>query len=83
MSTKSRSVEGLAQGAITHEIGKHWRPFPMTIRTEMHPCPWGPEWYAIDDDSYDSAPDARPMAGVGATEAEAVADLMARLEEVQ
>jgi hypothetical protein len=52
----------------------------MNIRTEMHPCPWGPEWYAIDDDTYDGAPDGRRMAGVGATEAEAIADLMAWLE---
>lgn len=54
----------------------------MNIRTEMHRCPWGPEWYAIDDDTYDGAPDARPMAGIGSTEAEAIADLMERLEDL-
>ena len=54
----------------------------MTIRTEMHRCPWGPEWYAIDDYIYDGA-DHRPIAGVGSTEAEAIADLMAWLEEMQ
>jgi len=55
----------------------------MNIRTEMHPCPWGQEWYAIDDDTYDGAPDGRRMAGVGASEAEAIADLVAWLEDSQ
>ena len=55
----------------------------MNIRTEMHPCPWGQEWYAIDDDTYDGAPDGCRMAGVGASEAEAIADLVAWLEDSQ
>jgi hypothetical protein len=47
------------------------------IRTEMHPCPWGPEWHAIDEDSY--AGPGSP-AGSGATEAEAIADLKEQLD---
>lgn len=53
----------------------------MNIRTEMHRCPWGPEWYAIIDDLYDGADD-RPIAGMGSTEAEAIADLKLALEDL-
>ena len=53
----------------------------MTIRTEMHRVPWGVEWYAIDDDLYDGA-DRRPLAGLGSTEAEALADLRERMEDM-
>ena len=53
----------------------------MTIRIERHRTPWGPEFYAIDDDVYDGAAH-RPLAGVGSTEAEALADLQERLDEL-
>ena len=53
----------------------------MKIRTESHPTPWGPEWYAIIDDIYDPA-DQHPLAGAGSTEAEAIADLMERLADL-
>jgi hypothetical protein len=57
----------------------------MKIRTDfwMKPIPARQfDWSAIDDDTYDGAPDAGPQAvGYGATEAEAVADLMAQLED--
>lgn len=39
------------------------------------------EWSAIDSDTYDGAPDSRSPMGVGATEAEAIADLMEQIEE--
>jgi hypothetical protein len=39
------------------------------------------EWSAIDADTYDGAPDAHSPIGTGATEAEAIADLMAQIEE--
>lgn len=55
----------------------------MNIRTEMHPCPWGPEWHAIDDDTYDGAPDSKMrFTGIGATEAEAVADLKEQIADL-
>lgn len=50
----------------------------MTIRVEMHRTPWGPEFYAIHEDLYDGA-DNRPLAGMGSTEAEALADLQERI----
>lgn len=53
----------------------------MNIRTEMHPFRGQQEWYAIIDDIYDGA-DARPLAGVGPTEAEAIADLMDAIEDM-
>lgn len=41
------------------------------------------DWTAIDDDTYNGAPDSgnRHQIGYGATEAEAIADLLAILEE--
>ncbi len=39
------------------------------------------EWSAIDDDTYDGAPDAHSPIGRGATEAEAIEDLMTQIEE--
>ena len=53
----------------------------MTIRTEMHRTPWGPEYYAIIDDLYDPA-DQHPLAGMGSTRDEAIADLWLRLDDL-
>lgn len=41
------------------------------------------DWSAIDEDTYDGAPDTHPACpiGRGATEAEAIADLLALMEE--
>jgi hypothetical protein len=44
------------------------------------------DWCAVDDDTYDGAEDAHPDAriiGYGATEQEAIADLMAQLKEIE
>lgn len=41
-------------------------------------------WYAIDDDTYDGAPDTRGLAsliGLGSTREEAIADLMTQIDE--
>lgn len=38
-------------------------------------------WSAIDDASYDGAPDSHCPIGRGRTEAEAIADLQAQLDE--
>jgi len=57
---------------------------PVAVRTtfEYPPIPdrrW--DWSAIDDDTYDGAPDGpRCPVGQGATEAEAIADLMEQLD---
>ena len=56
----------------------------MKIKTEYDPRALMPswEWLAVDDDTYDGAPDAGPKAraiGYGATEAEAIADLLEQL----
>ncbi len=41
------------------------------------------DWSAIDGDTYDGAPDTSPPCpiGWGATEAEAIADLLEKIEE--
>lgn len=41
------------------------------------------DWQAVDDDSYDGADDSsnRHQIGYGSTEQEAVADLMAQIDE--
>ena len=41
------------------------------------------DWQAIDDDTYDGAPDSatRNHIGYGRTEAEAISDLMEKLED--
>ncbi len=39
------------------------------------------DWIAIDEDTYDGAPDSHSPIGYGATEAEAVADLLEQIEE--
>jgi hypothetical protein len=41
------------------------------------------DWSAVDDDTYDGAPDTHPPCpiGWGATEAEAIADLLEKIEE--
>jgi len=39
------------------------------------------DWSAIDDDTYDGAEDSHCPIGYGATEAEAIADLMREIEE--
>lgn len=53
----------------------------INVRYEHHRCPWGPEVYAICDDIYDGADD-RPIAGMGSTEAEALADLNEKLDDM-
>ena len=59
----------------------------MKIRVEEDDTGFAPRaerFYALDDDSYDGAPDAAPrcqVVGRGATPDEAVADLLKRLEE--
>lgn len=60
----------------------------MKIRTEFvyPPIPVRNfDWSAIDDDTYDGAEDSstRGQIGYGRTEAEAIADLKAILEEAQ
>jgi hypothetical protein len=52
----------------------------MNIRTGQTPIG---DWYAIDDDTYDGAPDAGRAGtmGLGKTEAEAIADLIEQLSE--
>ena len=47
----------------------------MNIRTEMYLTPKGPEWTAVDDDTYDGAEDSRSPMGWGKTEREAIDDL--------
>ena len=47
----------------------------MNIRTEMYMTPKGPEWTAVDDDTYDGAEDSRSPMGWGKTEREAIDDL--------
>jgi hypothetical protein len=43
------------------------------------------DWSAVDDDTYDGAPDTHPPCpiGRGATEAEAVADLLEQIAEAE
>ena len=52
----------------------------MKVRTEMH---YVGEWTAIDEDTYDGAPDAghAGMIGWGATEQEAIEDLQRLFRE--
>lgn len=57
----------------------------MKIRTDYWPKPVPTnryDWSAVDDDTYDGAPDSgnRNQIGYGATEQEAIADLMEQLE---
>lgn len=60
----------------------------MRIRTD-HVFPPIPDrscdWSAIDEDTYDGAPDTHPPCpiGRGATEAEAIADLLEQIQEQQ
>jgi hypothetical protein len=56
----------------------------MKIRTDYWPKPIPThrfDWIAIDDDTYDGAPDSgnRNQIGYGATEEEAIADLLEQL----
>jgi hypothetical protein len=56
----------------------------MNIRTEYvyPPIPdrrW--DWSAVDDDTYDGAEDSHCPIGRGATEDEAIADLLEQIEE--
>jgi hypothetical protein len=39
------------------------------------------DWIAYDDDTYDGAEDGHSPVGNGATEAEAIADLLEQLED--
>jgi hypothetical protein len=57
------------------------------IKTEYDPLhPFIFPWCAWDENTYDGAPDAGPRAhiiGYGATEAEAIAELQAQLEDLE
>jgi hypothetical protein len=59
----------------------------VTIRTTYDPPPIPDrrfDWCAIDDDTHDGAPDSHWRArriGYGPTEQEAIADLLAQLED--
>jgi hypothetical protein len=53
----------------------------MNIRTQMYLTPWGQEWHAVDDDTYDGAEDAHSPIGSGKTEREAIDDLKDRIME--
>ena len=53
----------------------------MNIRTEMYMAPWGQEWTAIDDDTYDGAEDSHSPMGWGRTEKQAIDDLKDRIRE--
>jgi len=58
----------------------------MKITTDYwpKPIPWRKfDWSAVDSDTYDGAPDTHPPCpiGRGATEAEAIADLLEQIEE--
>jgi hypothetical protein len=39
------------------------------------------DWCAVDDDTYDGSPDCHCPIGSGATEAEAIADLLEQIAE--
>lgn len=61
-----------------HEVGG------LNIRTSFDypPIPIrNCDWSAIDHDTYDGAPECNCPIGRGATEAEAVADLLEQIEE--
>jgi hypothetical protein len=53
----------------------------MNIRTEMYLTPKGPEWTAVDDDTYDGAEDSRSPMGWGNTEKQAIDDLKEKINE--
>lgn len=56
----------------------------MKIRTEFVDPPIPDrrfDWSAVDDDTYDGAPDSHCPIGRGRTESEAIADLLEQLEE--
>lgn len=56
----------------------------MKIRTEPDNTGFAPpdsRWSAIDSDTYDGAEDSHCPIGWGATEAEAIADLMEQIDE--
>ena len=58
-------------------IKTHYDPPPVPLRQF--------DWHAIDDDTYDGAEDAGPLArviGYGRTEQDAIDDLMEQLAEV-
>jgi hypothetical protein len=54
-------------------IVTHYWPPPIPTRN----C----DWSAVDDDTYDGAPDSNCPIGYGATEEEARADLIEKLED--
>ena len=41
------------------------------------------DWSAVDDDTYDGSEDSHCPIGYGATEAEAIADLLREIEEAR
>jgi hypothetical protein len=56
----------------------------MRVRTEYDPPPIpvrSCDWSAVDDDTYDGAPDQHSPVGYGATEQAAIEDLLAQLDD--
>ena len=53
----------------------------MNISTQMYRTPWGEEWHAVDDDTYDGAEDSRSPMGWGRTEKQAIEDLKDKINE--
>lgn len=55
----------------------------IVTRYDPPPIPWRSfDWSAVDDDTYDGAPDSRSaVIGWGRTEEEAIADLLDQIEE--
>ncbi len=57
---------------------------PPTIRTDYwaKPIPLRQfDWTAVDDDTYDGAPDSHCPIGYGATEQDAIDDLLIQIDE--
>lgn len=57
----------------------------MKIRTDYWPKPIPLrqfDWTAVDDDTYDGAPECHCPVGYGGTEEEAIKDLMEQIEDL-
>jgi hypothetical protein len=50
---------------------------PIQVRTDKQPDGW---WWAIDDNNFDGAEDARPRIGYGPTEQDAIDALLLEME---
>ena len=49
----------------------------------MYMTPWGQEWHAWDDDTYDGAEDSRSPMGWGRTEKQAIDDLKEQIQSAK